>query len=119
MIVGIDTRHGRVAVEGWVETSKLLAGEFSQDLEQMGVGTIIHTDISTDGMMTGPSLEATGDLARSTSMDVIASGGIRDVNDLLALRSLGLPNLIGAISGRAIYEKTLKLDMAVERLKRD
>ena len=118
LIVGIDTRNGRVAVEGWVETSNLLAGEFSQELEQMGVGTIIHTDILTDGMMTGPSLEATGDLARLTSMDVIASGGIRDVNDLLALRSLGLPNLIGAISGRAVYEKTLKLAMAVERLKR-
>ena len=116
LIVGIDARDGLVAVEGWVETSDLQAHDFAGELEQMGVGTIIHTDISTDGMMTGPSLKPTGDLARGTSMNVIASGGIRHVADLVALHSLRLPNLIGAISGRAVYEQTLDIAEAVERL---
>ena len=117
LIVGIDAHDGYVAVQGWVETSDIRALDFALDLEHMGVGTVIYTDIATDGAMTGPNLPAMAHLAGAVIMDVIASGGIRNVEDLIALRELGCPNLIGAISGRAIYEKTLDLTEAVVKLK--
>jgi phosphoribosylformimino-5-aminoimidazole carboxamide ribotide isomerase len=116
LIVGIDAKEGKVAVEGWVETSDLNAIDFARELEQLGLGTVIATDIATDGMMTGPNLESLAQLADQVKMKVIASGGIRHTGDLLACRDLGRPNLIGAITGRAIYEKTLDLAEAVARL---
>jgi phosphoribosylformimino-5-aminoimidazole carboxamide ribotide isomerase len=117
IIVGIDARDGKVAVEGWVETSDTLAVDFARELESIGVGTVIYTDIATDGMMTGPSIKSTAELADAVDgMNVIASGGIRNVMDLLALQSLARPNLIGAITGRAVYEKTLDIAEAVARL---
>lgn len=116
LIVGIDAHDGFVAIQGWVETSETKALDFALELEHMGVGTIIYTDIATDGAMTGPNLPAMVNMAGSVVIDVIASGGIRNLEDLQALRDLGHPNLIGAISGRAIYEKTLDLKQAVEAL---
>jgi phosphoribosylformimino-5-aminoimidazole carboxamide ribotide isomerase len=116
LIVGIDAKDGMVAVEGWVETSDLAAADFARQLQDLGVGTIIYTDIATDGMMTGPNLPAVNALAGSVIMDVIASGGVRHVEDLLALARLARPNLIGAITGRAIYEKQIDLTEAIARL---
>lgn len=116
LIVGIDARDGKVAIEGWVETTELQALDFAHELEKLGVANVIYTDIDTDGMLSGPNLESVDRLARAVGMSVIASGGIRDVNDLLRLRELGRPNLIGAISGRAIYEKTLDLTEAVRAM---
>lgn len=116
LIVGIDAKEGKVALEGWVATADLLAVDFARELEAMGVGTIIATDIATDGMMTGPGLNLLNDLAQAVKMQIIASGGVRNVEDLLALRALGYPHLIGAISGRAVYEGTLDLADAIATL---
>jgi phosphoribosylformimino-5-aminoimidazole carboxamide ribotide isomerase len=117
LIVGIDAREGLIAVEGWVETSDLKATEFARQLAGLGVGTAIATDIATDGMLTGPNLGFYRELAAAApELKLIASGGVRDIADLEALEGLGLPQLIGAISGRAIYEKTLDLAEAMRRL---
>lgn len=116
IIVGIDAKDGRVAVEGWVETSDLNQLDFARELESIGVATIIGTDIATDGMMTGPNLESLGALAAATSMRLIASGGIRNIADLIAVRELGHANIIGAISGRAVYEGELDVAEAVREL---
>ena len=116
LIVGVDAKDGMVAVEGWVETSDLKAVEFARELTGLGVGTIIYTDIATDGMMTGPNLDAQREMAQAIGANVIASGGIRDVRDLLDLQALGEANLIGAITGRAVYEKKLDIAEAVSRL---
>jgi phosphoribosylformimino-5-aminoimidazole carboxamide ribotide isomerase len=116
LIVGIDARDGRVAVEGWVETSNLLATDFARELAALGVGTVIATDIATDGMLTGPNLNFYRELADAApSLKLIASGGVRNLDDLDALDRLGVAQLIGAISGRAIYEKTLDLNEAMRR----
>jgi phosphoribosylformimino-5-aminoimidazole carboxamide ribotide isomerase len=116
LIVGIDAKDGKVAVEGWVETSDQDAIDFALQMQRIGVGTVIFTDIATDGMMTGPSLPSLARLCDTVRMDVIASGGVRNLEDLLKIVALGRPNLIGAISGRAIYEKTLNLRDSVRRL---
>lgn len=117
LIVGIDARDGRVAVEGWVETSDLKATDFAAEVAAMGVATVIATDIATDGMMTGPNLNFYRELADAApQLKLIASGGVRDLADLDALERLGVEQLIGAISGRAIYEKTLDLREAMRRL---
>lgn len=110
LIVGIDAKDGRVAVEGWVETSGLEQADFARELDELGVGTIIATDIATDGMLQGPNLKSLDALARATRALVIASGGVSSVDDLKAINALGRPNIIGAIVGRAIYEG--KVDLA-------
>lgn len=116
IIVGIDAHDGKVAVEGWVETSDLKQEDFARDLEAMGVWTVIATDIAKDGMMSGANLESLRSLASATGMNVVASGGIRSVEDILAVRDLGCPNIIGAITGRAVYEGALDVREAVEKL---
>lgn len=113
IIVGIDAKDGKVAVEGWVKTSDLTQEDFARDLAELGVSTIIATDIATDGMMTGPNLESLAAMADAASMQVIASGGLRSVEDLRAVRALGRSNIIGAITGRAVYEGSLDLSEAV------
>lgn len=117
LIVGIDAKDGKVAIEGWVETSELDAIDFARQVEALGIKTIIYTDIATDGMLTGPNVDAMVQMCDAVGLDVIASGGISKLEDLRTLDALGRQNLIGAISGRAIYEKTLDLAQAVETLK--
>ena len=119
IIVGIDARDGLVAVEGWVETSELSQLDFARDLEAAGVATVIATDIATDGMMTGPNLASLAELARATTMKIIASGGVRGLDDLKATRALGHANIIGSITGRAVYEEKLDVAEAVEFFKDD
>lgn len=117
LIVGIDAQAGMVAIEGWVETSDLDALDFARELATLGVGTVIATDIATDGMLTGPALDFILRLADGVpALRLIASGGIRHVADLLALRDLQRPNLIGAITGRAVYEGHLDVADAVRQL---
>lgn len=117
LIVGIDARNGKVAIEGWVETSTMTVLEFVRELEKIGVGAVIHTDIETDGMMAGPNSAALAKLADSTIMEVVASGGVSSIADLEALRALGRPNLIGAIIGRAIYDRKIDLREAIARMR--
>ncbi len=113
--VGIDARDGRVAVEGWAETTGTGAGELAARFEDAGVAAIVYTDIERDGAMAGPNVASTAALARAVAIPVIASGGISSMDDLRALKESGAP-LDGAISGRALYEGRLDLAAAVAYL---
>jgi phosphoribosylformimino-5-aminoimidazole carboxamide ribotide isomerase len=105
--VGIDARGGKVAVEGWAETSELSAIEMAQRFEGAGVAAIIYTDIDRDGVLKGLNLPATAELAAATSIPVIASGGLAGIADIEALLRLENAKLEGAIAGRALYDGRL------------
>ncbi len=105
--VGLDARNGKVAVEGWAATSELTALEVARRFEDVGVAAIIYTDISRDGMMQGVNVEATAKLAQSVHIPIIASGGITNLDDIKALGEVAHEGIMGAITGRAIYEGTL------------
>lgn len=105
--VGIDARGGKVAVEGWAETSELSAVEMAQRFEGAGVAAIIYTDIDRDGVLKGLNLPATAQLASATSIPVIASGGLAGLDDIKALLRADNAKLEGAIAGRALYDGRL------------
>ena len=107
IVVGIDAKGGRVAVEGWAETSELTAIELASRFEDAGVAAIIYTDIDRDGVLKGLNLESTAELAASTSIPVIASGGLASIDDVNALLQPAYAKLEGAISGRALYDGRL------------
>ncbi|OOY38351.1 1-(5-phosphoribosyl)-5-[(5-phosphoribosylamino)methylideneamino]imidazole-4-carboxamide isomerase [Solemya velum gill symbiont] len=109
IIVGIDAKDGMVAVEGWAEVSDVSAIDLAKRFESAGVSAIVYTDISRDGMMQGVNHEATAELARAISIPVIASGGITDISDISRLMQVEYSGIMGAITGRAIYEGTLDL----------
>lgn len=113
--VGIDAKGGKVAIEGWAEISELTAVELAAQFEDAGAAAIIHTDVDRDGVLAGPNIEATAALARSTSVPVIASGGVSSLEDLLALRATG--GIAGAISGRALYDGRIDLRAALATLR--
>ncbi|MEQ9556013.1 MAG: 1-(5-phosphoribosyl)-5-[(5-phosphoribosylamino)methylideneamino]imidazole-4-carboxamide isomerase [Rhodospirillales bacterium] len=115
--VGIDARDGLVAVEGWAEVSELTALDLAKRFEDAGVAAIIFTDIGRDGVMQGPNLQATLDLARAVSIPVIASGGVSSMADLADLKAQGGGLLEGVISGRAVYDGKIDLPAAVKLLK--
>jgi phosphoribosylformimino-5-aminoimidazole carboxamide ribotide isomerase len=102
--VGIDARDGKVAVEGWAETSELSAIELARRFEDAGAAAIIFTDIGRDGVLKGLNLEATAELARATAIPVIASGGLASIDDVKALLRPEYAMLAGAITGRALYD---------------
>jgi phosphoribosylformimino-5-aminoimidazole carboxamide ribotide isomerase len=102
--VGIDAKGGKVAVEGWAETSELTAIELARRFEDAGVAAIIYTDIERDGVLKGLNLEATTALAQATSIPVIASGGLASIADVEALLRPEYAKLEGAITGRALYD---------------
>ncbi|NJD05329.1 MAG: 1-(5-phosphoribosyl)-5-[(5-phosphoribosylamino)methylideneamino]imidazole-4-carboxamide isomerase [Methylococcaceae bacterium] len=107
IIIGLDARDGKVAIDGWSKLSHHDVIDLAQKFEDDGVEAIIYTDISRDGMMEGVNIEATSRLARSIHIPVIASGGITNLNDIRALGNIVEDGVIGAITGRAIYEGTL------------
>ena len=112
--VGIDARDGRVAVEGWLETSEVDAVEVAKRFEDVGVAAIIHTDISRDGMQTGPNFEATARLATAVEIPVIVSGGVGSEEDVrTAVRHAG-KGISGLIVGRALYTGAVDLARALE-----
>ena len=102
--VGLDARDGKVAVEGWAETSTVTALEIAQRFEDAGVAAIIFTDIARDGLLKGLNLDATIALADAISIPVIASGGLASIDDVKALLTTRAKKLEGAISGRALYD---------------
>jgi phosphoribosylformimino-5-aminoimidazole carboxamide ribotide isomerase len=102
--VGIDAKGGKVAVEGWAETSELTAIALAQRFEDAGVAAIIYTDIDRDGVLKGLNLESTRELAHATSIPVIASGGLASIDDVKALLRPENKILEGAITGRALYD---------------
>jgi phosphoribosylformimino-5-aminoimidazole carboxamide ribotide isomerase len=105
--VGLDARGGRVAVEGWAETSDLSAQDLVARFEDAGVAAVIYTDIDRDGVLQGLNLEATVRLARTTAIPVIASGGLSSIDDIRALLRPEHAILEGAVSGRALYDGRL------------
>jgi phosphoribosylformimino-5-aminoimidazole carboxamide ribotide isomerase len=113
IIVGIDARDGRVAVQGWTETSDVSALDLAHEMEALGVRRIIFTDIATDGMLAGPNVESTRAIAEAVSVDIIASGGVTTLNDLRVLKTLERLGVVGAIVGRALYSGTIDLAEAI------
>jgi phosphoribosylformimino-5-aminoimidazole carboxamide ribotide isomerase len=114
IILGIDANKGCVAVEGWVEKTDTTPIEMAKRFESAGVSAIIYTDIQRDGMISGPNIEATKELAEATSIPVIASGGISGVADVEKLLSLSKYGVIGMITGKALYEGTMDLAEAIK-----
>lgn len=110
IIVGLDAHEGMVATDGWAETSNLRAEDLARRFAADGVGAIIYTDISRDGMMQGVNVDATAELARKGGLPVIASGGVTNLDDIRALvEASEHSDIMGAITGRAIYEGTLNV----------
>ena len=105
--VGIDSRDGKVAIEGWAETSKMTALDLARSFEDAGVAAIIYTDIARDGVLEGLNLEATRALAEAVSIPVIASGGLASIDDVAKLLEPRYAILAGAIAGRALYDGRL------------
>ena len=109
IIVGLDAKDGRVAINGWAELTGHSVSELALRFENDGVSAIVYTDIGRDGMMQGVNVDATVALAETVAIPVIASGGITDLDDVRALCEAPTNNIMGAITGRAIYEGTLDL----------
>lgn len=107
VIVGLDAKEGKVAMDGWSKLSKHDVIDLAQHFEQDGVSAIIYTDIGRDGMMSGVNVAATVKLAQAVSIPIIASGGITNLEDIRALCAVADEGITGAITGRAIYEGTL------------
>ncbi|MEA3320454.1 MAG: 1-(5-phosphoribosyl)-5-[(5-phosphoribosylamino)methylideneamino]imidazole-4-carboxamide isomerase [Bacillota bacterium] len=115
--IGLDAKDGYVATEGWVETSTVKATVLGKELADAGAETFIFTDIATDGMLSGPNVDATVELARVTGASVIASGGVSSVDDLRALRKYAGDGVSGSIVGKAIYTEKINLASALEEVK--
>lgn len=109
IIVGIDAQDGLVATDGWAEVSSIRAVDLARRFASDGVSSIVYTDIARDGMMQGVNVEATVALAEACGIPVIASGGVTNMDDIRALKAVAARGILGAISGRAIYEGTLDL----------
>jgi phosphoribosylformimino-5-aminoimidazole carboxamide ribotide isomerase len=109
--VGIDARDGFVAVKGWIEKTKWTTVEFAKRIDQLGVGTIVFTDVSTDGMLRGPNIAAVSAVCAAVRCDVIASGGVSQVEDVRRLQAVSTewPNLVGVIIGKALYDGRVAL----------
>ncbi len=116
IIVGIDAMDGLVATEGWAEISEITATDLAEKFADFGVSAIVYTDIARDGMMKGVNIEATKELAEDSPIPIIASGGISKLADVAALREASESEygagIVGVITGRAIYEGSLDLELA-------
>lgn len=117
VIAGIDAKDGKVALKGWVEVTDLDALVFARQMESNGVAGIIYTDISRDGMLTGPNIEAMAKMTANVRIPVIASGGVSKLDDIGSLAAI--KNLWGVITGKALYEGTMKLGEAIALAKAD
>lgn len=115
LALGIDAKNGRVATEGWLETSDVGAIELAQSFEREPLATIIYTDIAKDGMLAGPNFAAMAEMSDAVELPVVASGGVTAASDITELTRLGLD---GCIVGRALYEGKLTLSEALEAAKR-
>jgi phosphoribosylformimino-5-aminoimidazole carboxamide ribotide isomerase len=117
VIVGLDARNGKVATDGWSKMTKHDVIDLAKKFEGYGVEAVVYTDIDRDGMLTGVNLEATVNLARVLTIPVIASGGIRTVADIQALKRVESEGIMGAIAGRSLYEGTLDFKAALAACK--
>jgi len=114
LVVGVDCSEGMVATHGWQERSSMGATHFARILSTHGVKRIVYTDTMRDGMLGGPDLLGLKELAETTPMEIVLSGGIALLDDLRRLRRLALPNVVGVIVGRALYEDAFTLAEALE-----
>jgi phosphoribosylformimino-5-aminoimidazole carboxamide ribotide isomerase len=110
IIVGLDAKDGMVAIDGWATITEHNVEDLAKRFEDDGVSAIVYTDIGRDGMLTGPNVEATAALANAISIPIVASGGITTIDDIRDLCDAPTDNIIGAITGRAIYEGTLDFE---------
>lgn len=113
IIVGLDSRNGYVAIEGWTQTTNVLATDCAKQFEDCGVAAINFTDIHRDGMQTGPNIEETRRIAKSVSIPIIASGGVSGIKDIENLLPLADVGVTGIITGRALYTGALDLKAAI------
>ncbi|MBR1761867.1 MAG: 1-(5-phosphoribosyl)-5-[Eubacterium sp.] len=109
--VGIDAKNGYAAAEGWTQSSKVYFIDLARQMEEMGVKNIIYTDISKDGTLSGPNIEQLSELNNAVSCNIIASGGVTNIGDIIALKD---KEMYGAICGKSIYKGTLDLKEAIE-----
>ena len=116
IVVGIDARGGHVAVQGWAETSDMLAVDLARKFEDSGVAAIVYTDIDRDGALQGPNVDATVAMAKAVSIPVIASGGVSSLDDLAVLKRHAKDGIAGVISGRALYDGRIDLRAAIDLL---
>jgi phosphoribosylformimino-5-aminoimidazole carboxamide ribotide isomerase len=114
--IGIDAKNGFVATEGWLNTSTVKATELGKELAAAGAETFIFTDIATDGMLSGPNVQAVAEMAQVTGKNVIASGGVSSIVDLKALRKFAQDGVVGAIVGKALYTKQFTVAEALKEL---
>lgn len=114
ILVGIDARNGRVATRGWASDSGNTAVELGLQMEALGIERIVYTDISRDGMLTGPNISETGRMARETGLKVIASGGVSSLDDIHALQQIESLGVDSVIIGKALYERKFTLGDAIE-----
>jgi phosphoribosylformimino-5-aminoimidazole carboxamide ribotide isomerase len=103
-VVGADAKGGRIATQGWAETTELTPAELGERFEDAGVAAILFTDVDRDGLMRGVNVRATAALARAVSIPVIASGGVSDLGDIEALLAAEEANIAGVVIGRALYD---------------
>ena len=114
--IGIDAKNGFVATHGWLSTSEVKAVELGKRFADAGAETFIFTDIATDGMLSGPNVEAIEEMALTTTKEVIASGGVSSIEDLNRLKDIQSKGVGGAIIGKALYEKRFTLEQALEQM---
>ncbi len=115
--VGIDARGGMVATEGWADVSNVSVVDLAKQFVDAGVAAIVHTDIDRDGMMGGPNIQASADLAKAVPIPVIVSGGVSSLDDIKAVKAHEKSGLAGVITGRAIYDGRLDIKAAIDVLK--
>lgn len=114
IVIGIDAKDGMVAVEGWEKTSDFTAVEFAKKMADLGVRTIVYTDIATDGTLAGPNVSAMREMAQAVDADIIASGGVGCLEDILALKDTGVE---GVIVGKALYTGRVDLKEAINKVR--
>ena len=113
IVVGIDAKDGITVIDGWGVSGGIPAVELAKELASFGLKTIIYTDISRDGTLSGVNIEATSKLAIESGVDIIASGGVKSLEDIHALKKCEVDGIVGVIAGKSIYEGTLSLSEAI------
>jgi phosphoribosylformimino-5-aminoimidazole carboxamide ribotide isomerase len=113
IVVGVDARDGVVAVKGWEESGGVEAVAFAKEMTALGVRTIIHTDISRDGTLSGVNVEASAELAKASGAEVVVSGGVSSIEDIKKVKMREKDGLVGVIAGKAIYTGALDLKAAI------
>lgn len=114
IIAGIDAKNGLVAIKGWVKTTNISSAELAEQVSRLGISRIVYTDISRDGMMSGPNIKELKSLAESTNLGIIASGGVSTIEDIKRIKKLAYLGVEGIIIGKALYLGSIKLEDAIK-----